>query len=168
MSSKKKLRILRSFQYSLVQWNWYSDITDACNSGASGDHREPISLHQAVLHISSPTRPDRSNPAWRRCSLVLAWLRVLDCPFHTISDPVLQPIVITTGHITFLQPTAMATGILHDIPRSKCVHDVTEDVGTKQLLRQQSTGTCFAVEGLNRAWRQHRWRSRSSSSWCHP
>ena len=80
----------------------------------------------------------------------------------------LQPIVTTTGHITFLQPTAMATGILHDILRSKCVHDVTEDVGTKQFLRQQSTGTCSAVEGLNRAWRQHRWRSRSSSSWCHP
>ena len=35
--------------YSLVQWNWFSDVTDACNSGASGDHREPISLHQAVL-----------------------------------------------------------------------------------------------------------------------
>ena len=35
-------------RYSLVQWNWFSDITDKCNSGASSDHREPISLHQAV------------------------------------------------------------------------------------------------------------------------
>ena len=34
--------------YSLVQWNWFSDVTDACNSGASGNHKEPISLHQAV------------------------------------------------------------------------------------------------------------------------
>ena len=34
--------------YSLVQWNWFSDVTDACNSGASSDVREPISLHQAV------------------------------------------------------------------------------------------------------------------------
>ena len=34
--------------YSLVQWNWFSDVTEACNSGASSDGREPISLHQAV------------------------------------------------------------------------------------------------------------------------
>ena len=34
--------------YSLVHWNWFSDVTDACNSGASSDVREPISLHQAV------------------------------------------------------------------------------------------------------------------------
>ena len=34
--------------YSLVQWNWFSDVTDACNSGASIDHREPTSLHQDV------------------------------------------------------------------------------------------------------------------------
>ena len=41
--------------YSLVQCNWFSDATDACNSGASGDHREPISLHQAVcLCICAP------------------------------------------------------------------------------------------------------------------
>ena len=38
--------------------NWFSGNTDACNSGASSDHREPISLHQAVyeyipLHDSS-------------------------------------------------------------------------------------------------------------------
>ena len=37
--------------YSLVQWNWSSDVTDACNSGASSDHREPISLHQAVQSV---------------------------------------------------------------------------------------------------------------------
>ena len=37
-----------SLPYSLVQWNWSCDVTDACNSGASGDQREPISLHQAV------------------------------------------------------------------------------------------------------------------------
>ena len=37
--------------YSLVQWNWFSDVTDACNSGASSDHRGPISLHQAVHGI---------------------------------------------------------------------------------------------------------------------
>ena len=37
--------------YSLVQWNWFSDVTDACNSGASSDHGEPISLHQAVNGI---------------------------------------------------------------------------------------------------------------------
>ena len=33
----------------VTQWNWFSDVTDACNSGASSDHREPISLHQAVF-----------------------------------------------------------------------------------------------------------------------
>ena len=35
--------------YSLMQWNWFSDVTDACNSGASSDHREPISPHHAVV-----------------------------------------------------------------------------------------------------------------------
>ena len=34
--------------YSLVQWNWFSDVTDACNSGVSSDHGEPISLHEAL------------------------------------------------------------------------------------------------------------------------
>ena len=36
-------------------WCSEIDVTDACNSGASSDHREPISLHQAVhayMHIS--------------------------------------------------------------------------------------------------------------------
>ena len=32
-----------------MQLNWFSDVTDACNSGASNDHREPISLQQAVF-----------------------------------------------------------------------------------------------------------------------
>ena len=36
------------------QWNWFSDVSDACNSGASSDIREPISLHQAV-HIHTCT-----------------------------------------------------------------------------------------------------------------
>ena len=40
--------VVRPAKYSLVQWNWFSDVTDACNSGASSDRREPISLHQAV------------------------------------------------------------------------------------------------------------------------
>ena len=35
-------------KYSLVQRNWFSDVIDACNSGAYSDQREPISLHQAV------------------------------------------------------------------------------------------------------------------------
>ena len=39
-------------EYRLVQWNWFSDVTDACSSGASSDHREPISLHQAVCRVS--------------------------------------------------------------------------------------------------------------------
>ena len=34
--------------HSLVQWNWFSDVTNTCNAGASSDQREPISLHQAV------------------------------------------------------------------------------------------------------------------------
>ena len=50
--------------YSLVQRNWFSDGTDACNSGASSDHREPISLHQAVqpgLHLPAGFEPTREG-----------------------------------------------------------------------------------------------------------
>ena len=43
--------VCRRGLYSLVQWNWFSDVIDACNSGASSDHREPISLHQAVCSL---------------------------------------------------------------------------------------------------------------------
>ena len=35
-------------QYSLVQWNWFSDVTNACNSDASSDHRESIDHHAYV------------------------------------------------------------------------------------------------------------------------
>ena len=38
----------RSLLYSLVQWNWFSDVTHPCNSGSSSDPRGPIALHQAV------------------------------------------------------------------------------------------------------------------------
>ena len=48
--------------YSLVQWNWFSEVTEACTSGASSDVREPISLHQAVhvemINLQSKVKKD--------------------------------------------------------------------------------------------------------------
>ena len=40
-----------SIMYSLVQWNWFSDVTGWPEVPAYSDDREPISLHQAVLHM---------------------------------------------------------------------------------------------------------------------
>ena len=45
--------------YSLVQWNLFSDVAHACNSGASSDHTEPISLHQAVCTVN-PVQNDHA------------------------------------------------------------------------------------------------------------
>ena len=53
--------------YSLVQWNWFSDVTDACNSGASSDHREPISLHRAVQSGVVKLVPDVTGCMKFRC-----------------------------------------------------------------------------------------------------
>ena len=51
-------------KYSLVQLNWFSDVTDACNSGASSDHREPISLHQAVHAVKRRLFPQQTA-SWK-------------------------------------------------------------------------------------------------------
>ena len=63
--------------YSLVQWNWFSGVTDACSSGASGDHREPISLHQAVVKQSEVWK----LYFWRSCQTIL--YSRLCTPTHT-------------------------------------------------------------------------------------
>ena len=78
--------------YSLVQWNWFSDVTHACNSGASSDHRDPISLHQAVL--SQPYILSRfhvwhdlytfQSALFGRCFLLLFWFTRMQDLFQTL------------------------------------------------------------------------------------
>ena len=45
--------------YSLVQWNWFSDVTDACNSGASSD---PIASNPGPHHFDPSARPSWRGP----------------------------------------------------------------------------------------------------------
>ena len=50
---------VNSEENSLVQWNWFSDVT----VGAFSDVREPISLHQAVCGMPATIRG--RNAAWK-------------------------------------------------------------------------------------------------------
>ena len=71
-------------RFSLLQWctctDWCSEIgsltsLDACNSGASSDVREPISLHQAVCIFKSAPPPSFPTTLfWRE---ILPWCSCL-------------------------------------------------------------------------------------------